>query len=371
MLAIPAALLGGILIQGLVDFRLLDRAGDATAPLLPNLPLALLFPGVLRTILGEGLAKSLAERFMWPAATGASLLIAAWLVMLFRRLRVSILLSALLPIVCPVAMAIVGRHIVWATWTGIPLWSGHRYFLLPACAFIFLAAASIDTFPRFRFPLIALLLPFALGIAGNFRVPPYPDFEWPSQAYRVRQWLATGCEVSIPVPPGPPWAVRLPSLAPPDDSPCGSSVWLRAKAVDRGQVGPAIHISEWNADPAWTRNGFHPSVGTLSGETLYGSYSGSDANRGMLTSAAFETSRRGCIALPIAHGPSTGGQSVRLEAADSGEDLGAIRLDQNNGNWRYWAIYFSRDVPELRIVADDRGDQFGQWVAVGEPHSCR
>jgi hypothetical protein len=45
-LPIPAALLGGILIQGLVDFRLLDRAGHATAPLLPNLPLALLF-GVL------------------------------------------------------------------------------------------------------------------------------------------------------------------------------------------------------------------------------------------------------------------------------------------------------------------------------------
>jgi len=370
MLAIPAALLGGILIQGLVEFRLLYGAGHATAPLLPNLPLALLFPGFLRTIFGEGLARALAERFLWPLAIGASLLIAAWLVFLWRRLRVSILLSALLLIVGPVAMTIAGRHAVWATGTSILLWGGQRYLLLPACAFIFLTAAFIDTFPGFRFSLIVLLLPFALGIAGDFRVPPYPDFNWPSEAARVRHWQATGCEVLLPVPPGLPRAVRLPNLAP-DDRPCGPSGWLRAQAVDRGQVGPAIHISGWNADPAWTRDGYHFSVGTLSGETLYGSFSGSDANKGTLTSAPFETGGRGCIVLPIAHGPSTVGQSVRLVAAQSGEDLGAILLDQSNGNWQYWAVYFSRDVPEIRIVADDRGGQYGQWVAVGEPHACR
>jgi hypothetical protein len=233
-----------------------------------------------------------------------------------------------------------------------------------------LAAAAIDTFPGFRFSLIALLLPFALGIAGNFRIPPYPDFDWPKQAYLVRHWLATGGEVSIPVPPGPPWLIRLPGLALPADTGV-PSVWLRSKAVDRGRVGPAIHIPEWSADLAWTRNGFHPSVGTLSGEILFGSYSGSDRNRGTLTSAPFATAGQGCIALPIAHGPSIGGQSITLVAADNGEDLGAVRLQQDNGNWRYWAIYFSPGVPVLRIVAKDRGAEFGQWLAVGEPHACQ
>jgi hypothetical protein len=52
-------------------------------------------------------------------------------------------------------------------------------------------------------------------------------------------------------------------------------------------------------------------------------------------------------------------------------DLGRIRLDERNGNWRYWAVYFSREVAALRIVAEDQGDRFGQWVAVGEPHVCR
>jgi hypothetical protein len=26
---------------------------------------------------------------------------------------------------------------------------------------------------------------------------------------------------------------------------------------------------------------------------------------------------------------------------------------------------------KLRIVAEDQGAQWGQWVAVGEPHECR
>jgi hypothetical protein len=290
--------------------------------------------------------------------------------MLWRRLPVSILLSAQLMIVGPVALAIAGRHIVWATWTRVLEWGGQRYFLLPVCAFIFLVAAWLDTFPHFRFSLVALLLPFTFGITGNFRVPPYPDMNWPSQAYRVREWLATGRAVSIPVPPGPTWAVDLPDLAQ-NDSPCGGpSGWLRAEAVDAAHAGPVISISGWRADPAWTRNGFHASVGTLAGETLFGSYSGRDANVGTLTSAPFDAGPAGCIVLPIAHGPSIVGQSIRLVAADSCEDLGGIRLDESTGNWRYWAVHFSRDATRLRIVAKDQGAQFGQWVAVGEPHVC-
>jgi len=77
-IAIPAALLGGILIQGLVDFTLRHTTGGATAALLPNLPLALLFPGILRSMLGERLAMFLADHSMWTAAIGVS--------SLFRRL---------------------------------------------------------------------------------------------------------------------------------------------------------------------------------------------------------------------------------------------------------------------------------------------
>ena len=142
-----------------------------------------------------------------------------------------------------------------------------------------------------------------------------------------------------------------------------------AKMIDAKRVGAAIHIREWKADAAWTRNGFHPSVGTLSGEVLYGSHSGNDANRGVLLSAPFETNGQNCISLPVAHGPSIAGQSVRVVEALSGNIVAAIPLDEMSGVWQYWSVDV-RGVPRLRIIAEDNGAGWGQWVAVGEPHWC-
>jgi len=153
------------------------------------------------------------------------------------------------------------------------------------------------------------------------------------------------------------------SLGPPQEV-------AHARPVDASHVGAAIHIAEWKADPAWTLNGFHPSVGTLAGEILYGSYSGSDANQGTLTSAPFETGGRDCVALPVAHGPSTAGQSVRLVEAAGGTTVAPIPLDGTSGFWQYWSIDV-QGVAKLRIVAQDEGAQWGQWVAVGEPHWCQ
>jgi len=166
------------------------------------------------------------------------------------------------------------------------------------------------------------------------------------QAYAVVQGGKVSCALGAPMPVS---HVRL---------------------IDAKRVGAVIHILEWKADAAWTRDGFHPSVGTLSGEVLYGSYSGNDANRGVLSSAPFETNGRDCISLPVARGPSTAGQSVRVVEAVSGKTVAAIPLDEMSGSWQYWSVEV-RATPRLRIVAEDNGAGWGQWVAVGEPHWCR
>jgi hypothetical protein len=142
------------------------------------------------------------------------------------------------------------------------------------------------------------------------------------------------------------------------------------KIIPASQMGAAIHISEWKADPAWTRNGFHPSVGTLNGEVLYGSFSGNDANRGVLTSAPFTVSGHTCIALPVAHGPSVGGQSIRLVEPGSGKTVQSLSLSDSPGIWQVWAVEL-QGVDKLQIVAEDKGSEWGQWVAVGEPHWCQ
>jgi len=139
--------------------------------------------------------------------------------------------------------------------------------------------------------------------------------------------------------------------------------------ADASMAGAPIPISNWQTDPAWTRNGHHPSVGTPAGEVLYGSYSGSDANQGTLTSAPFEAAGQACVVLPVAHGPSITGQSVRLVEDGSGKTVATIPLDAN-GFWQYWLIDL-QEPAKLRIVAEDKGAQWGQWVAVGEPHECK
>jgi hypothetical protein len=139
--------------------------------------------------------------------------------------------------------------------------------------------------------------------------------------------------------------------------------------INPSLVGAPIHV-QWKADPAWTLNGFHPSVGSLTGQILYGSYSGNDANEGSLVSAPFATTGVTCLALPIAHGPSVGGQSVRLVDAGTGKTIESIPLSLMGGSWQYWAVD-SLESSKLQIVAEDKGNQWGQWVAVGEPHSCK
>jgi len=368
-LAIQAALLGGVLIQSLANLAGVHRGGGESF-YFPNLPLAVVFPGILSSLLGEERARYLAENAMWPTAVITLVVLLVWLGIAWRRLKTPMVLSAVLLMLTPLLMAIGARHVLWATTARIVNWGGNRYFLLPICALIFLAAAWLDTFPNFKFSAWALFLFFTLGIAGNFQVPAYHDFHWPRQVFQVRQWMMSGCEVAIPIPPGDLWYLNLPDFRE-RDSACNGPAWLRVEAASPENAGPAIHIAEWHADSGWTQNGHYPSNHAPAGEILWGSFSGNDANTGTLASGPFPTAMTGCIVLPIAHGPSTVGQSLKLLSGDGDREMGEIRLDKNQGDWKYWAIHFSHAVPSLRIVARDEGSGFGQWLALGEPHSCK
>jgi hypothetical protein len=72
----------------------------------------------------------------------------------------------------------------------------------------------------------------------------------------------------------------------------------------------------------------------------------------------------------VAHGPSVGGQSVRLVEPESGKTVQPIPVSETTGNWQFWRIEL-QGIDKLRIVAEDNGSQWGQWVAVGEPHWCQ
>jgi hypothetical protein len=168
------------------------------------------------------------------------------------------------------------------------------------------------------------------------------------QAYALMEDDRVACPVGEPV-----------------SSPAGR--WGQPEAL-----GDRIPVSEWHAEPAWTVNGFHPSVGFLSSGTAYGSWSGSDANQGKIFSAPIPLAGHVCLAVPIAHGPSIDGQSVYLQDADTNRPLVYAPLEQKAGAWRYWAVPLNwPDTKQIRIAALDNGSAWGQWVAVGQPSWCK
>ncbi len=144
-------------------------------------------------------------------------------------------------------------------------------------AFADRASAAVCPRRRWKFPGLAVY-GFQLARPGSTGPPVDVGRSWPS---------------SFPCPPGEPWAVKLPNLSPEGDEALPVSPSLPVTAAKAAQVGPVIHISKWQADPAWTHNGFRASVGKLMRSERNPGYGEVTAvatqTRGTLTSAPFTT----------------------------------------------------------------------------------
>jgi len=137
--------------------------------------------------------------------------------------RRAILLTALYVGVSAVAVAIIGRNLYSAFLypSYIPLAEGHRYFFVPGCMFVFIAALGTDhllTATKARslkllMPVV-FLLAFSAGIIKNFRTPPMVDLSWPYYAAEIEEWRQAqkrnepAIVLQIPLNP-PPFGMRL------------------------------------------------------------------------------------------------------------------------------------------------------------------
>jgi hypothetical protein len=94
---------------------------------------------------------------------------------------------------------------------------GERYFYLAGCCFVLLAAIGIEVFlakiPTWSKALLLVLL-FAGGIRGNFKVPPFIAMQWELYQDFLHDWygeMRSGKPVeAITIPINPPgWFVTL------------------------------------------------------------------------------------------------------------------------------------------------------------------
>ena len=141
-------------------------------------------------------------------------------------------------------------------------------------------------------------------------------------------------------------------------------------AVPETYAGSPMSNLAWQHDGGWAVDGFYPDIGRLNEGTMWGSWGHNDALTGKLSSSAFSTDPLYCVIVPVGHGPSPAGQRVALTAID-GQIIAEIPLDGTDANWQLFEIYYDHHVDKIKILAEDNGTGFGQWLAVGQPRFCR
>ncbi len=143
-------------------------------------------------------------------------------------------------------------------------------------------------------------------------------------------------------------------------------------AVTVDQTGPQIAGLAWQIDPAWRTNAlpggryWDPPSGPI-----YASWGGHDSNTGRIASSIFPVPANSCMVLPVLHGPSVEGLSVDVVDADTGQAIASAPMQDGESQWQYWRVPIAATVKHARLIAQDQGSGWGQWLAIGEPRECR
>jgi hypothetical protein len=147
---------------------------------------------------------------------------------------------------------------------------------------------------------------------------------------------------------------------------------ISSEFIQVDQVGNLQRIDvQPKIDGAWTLNGFNQEAGPvpLSG-TAYGSWSGNDANTGVLTYPGISL-KYGAIYLPFATGPNTDNLEIQLVDARTGKIISTISPPVHT-KWVFLKVALPTTYvgpsTEIEMRFMDNGKGWGQWMAVGPPY---
>ncbi|MBV9762706.1 MAG: hypothetical protein JO340_19250 [Acidobacteriaceae bacterium] len=129
----------------------------------------------------------------------------------------------------------------------------------------------------------------------------------------------------------------------------------------------------WQMDQTWTVNVIPPNMWPGQGPAgpVYGSWSGDNKKTGTIESSAFPAPSNNCIVLPVLQGPRKGGLSAAVVDADTGSPVAEVPLQDTDKQWIFWRLAFPASTKRLRIIAEDGGKNWGEWLAIGNPSLCK
>ena len=139
-------------------------------------------------------------------------------------------------------------------------------------------------------------------------------------------------------------------------------------------VGPELPGIDITSEGSWKIEGGDPAIGPPPGSwgpgKYFGSWAGRDANTGTIRLGPFRVNQESASAVPLATGPDNGGLSVKVLNFRTGQPIAVLNPVPLRNHWWAWSVALPPD-PEalIQIVAEDSGTQWGQWLALGIPHS--
>lgn len=147
----------------------------------------------------------------------------------------------------------------------------------------------------------------------------------------------------------------------------------RDHVTDRTHAGPLIPGIQWRMDSTWAVDKVpaHVPFREAPAGPVYASWSDNDANTGRLTSSIFPVPRSGCLILPVLQGPRANGLSVDLLDADTNQVVASSQFKNGPTTWTFWRMTPPAETKRLRIVAEDQGKDWGEWLAVANPNECK
>jgi hypothetical protein len=125
---------------------------------------------------------------------------------------------------------------------------------------------------------------------------------------------------------------------------------------------------------AWTPNGYFPGPGGPGALPVDGKAFGSfpDSGTGSIRLGPLHLDGHTAMAIPLATGPDTHDLSIVVRDAVSKEIFAQMSPPPVHTAWWAW----HPDLPQGReitveVLAEDKGSAWGQWLAVGSPHTLR
>ena len=161
------------------------------------------------------------------------------------------------------------------------------------------------------------------------------------------------------------------------------TVWVSPCLAAKGNSGTEADFSElgvpFSDAPAeikggWTKDGYPPGTGgpPVQGQ-VFGSFSGADSNTGTLRLGPFSLSKQGEMAIPLLTGLDDHHLSVIVRDAASRKVL--AQMDHPPpiyATWWAWHPKLPHDAAmTVEVIAEDKGSDAGEWMALGWPHILR